>query len=90
MLLTPTSAVLGHHSLFALLTDWRSLLVCIAVTKNCLYAHISFFSSAFHGGGVDVLHVFKGVTALAESVVLLSSPSAVRPFVSDVGLFSII
>lgn len=49
---------------------------------------MSFFSSALFGGPIDLMHVFQGVTALAESGVRFPLLSGFHAFVPAVRLFS--
>lgn len=82
--------VFSYHSTSALWAELRSILFRIAVTEHCSFSLLSLFTSALVGGQAEYFHVFVGVTALAESDVLLSSPAGVHSCVADVRLFSVL
>lgn len=88
MLIARTPVVITYHSSLALLTELRGLLFRISVAERCVYAFISFFSSALPGGPENVGHDFEGGTALLEKRVLLPLPCGIQAFVSDAGFFS--
>lgn len=72
MLFASTPIVFAYHFSLTLFTERRSVLSRITVAEHCVFALMSFFSSALLGGAVDAAHDFEVVTALVESGVLLS------------------
>lgn len=85
-----TFVVFPYHSSVEFLTKWYSLLFRIDVSKDCVYALISFFLFALLGGLSDAKHDIEFSTYELEYGVLFSLPCVVHSFVSDFELFSVI
>lgn len=86
LLSTPTLIVFAHYSSFAIRKSRLSLLICIAVTKRCILALMSFLSSALVRGSVSITIVLEDVLAIIESSMLLLLARISHALVFNVGL----
>lgn len=82
--------VFAYYLTLALRKNRRSLLFCIAVAENYVYALLSFFTTPLIGGHVDYVSKFEGGWNFAEHGVLLHLTRGVHAFVDDVRLLSVL
>lgn len=89
LLFAPGPMVFTYCSSSTICKSRCSFSFCINVTDHSIYALTSLFMPVLTGGTVNSTAVYRRVTALPESGVLLPLPRRVHAVVSQFGLISV-
>lgn len=90
MLVARSPMVFAYYSTLVLRAERGSLLFPIAVAEYGVFSLLSLFKSVFIARSVEYFPVFKGGTALAESINLLPLSEDVHIILADVGLCCVV